>query len=287
MGTDPVGTGQVVPWGGCGARIQARIWRCDCIVRSPGWCRGRALAVAEPGTVTRAVLGIVRDGADDHTLAQRICQACVEGLDVDGAAISVLTATVSRETLWATDATAELLEDLQFTLNEGACMEAAATGRPVLVPDLQHSTETARWPVFAAAVAEQTLVGALFALPLQWGTVNLGVLDLYRATPGGLADLQWRDTLAAVDTAALMLLEQRTDPDGDNDVENGDGWHDHAWRHRAEVHQATGMVLGQLEINATDSLARLRAYAFLNQRLLTDVARDVVERRLVFTEDMT
>ena len=102
------------------------------------------MAVAELGTVTRAVMGIVRDGADDHTLAQRICQVCVEGLDVDGAAISVLTASVSRETLWATDATAELLEDLQFTLNEGACMEAAATGRPVLVPDLHHSTETAR-----------------------------------------------------------------------------------------------------------------------------------------------
>jgi hypothetical protein len=140
--------------------------------------------------------------------------------------------------------------------------------------------------MFAAAVAEQTLVGALFALPLQWDAVNLGVLDLYRATPGGLSDLQWRDALAAVDTAALMLLEQRTDPDGYDDVQDGDGWHDHAWGHRAEIHQATGMVLAQLEINTTDALARLRAYAFLNQRLLTDVARDVVERRLVFTEDM-
>ena len=67
-------------------------------------------------------------------------------------------------------------------------MQAATTGNPVLVPDLRHRTESARWPIFAAAVAEQTHVRALFALPLQWGAVNLGVLDLYRTAPGGLSD---------------------------------------------------------------------------------------------------
>ena len=242
--------------------------------------------MAELGTVTRALLGIVRDGTNDHALAQRICQACVDGLDVDGAAISLLTTSSSREILWATDATAELLEDLQFTLNEGASMEAATTGRPVLVPDLHHSTETARWPVFTGAVAEQTRVGALFALPLQWGAVNLGVLDLYRAAPGGLSDLQWRDALAAADTAALMLLGQRTDPADPGRAGCAGGWLDHSIGHRAEIHQAAGMVLAQLGVGVTDALARLRAHAFVHQRLLIDVARDVVDRKLVFTEEM-
>ena len=238
--------------------------------------------MAEWGAVTRALLDIARDSGDDHRLPARICQACLDGLDVDGAAISLLTASVSRETLWATDPVAELLEDLQFGLNEGACMEAANTGSPVFVPDLHHSVETARWPVCAAAVAEQTGVGALFALPLQWGAVNLGVLDLYRLTPGNLTDPQRRDALSAADTAALMMLGQRTDP-GDHDGT----WLDHAFGHRTEVHQATGMVLAQLGISATDALARLRAHAFVHQRLLIDVAQDVVARRLVFTHDMT
>ncbi|NMH76570.1 GAF and ANTAR domain-containing protein [Pseudonocardia xinjiangensis] len=237
--------------------------------------------MAELGPVTRALLGFGRDGTDERGLAGLICSACVQSLDVDGAAISLLTASVSRETLWATDATAELLEDLQFTLYEGACMEAATTGRPVLVPDLHHATETSRWPIFAAAVAEQTDVCALFALPLQWGPVNLGVLDLYRVTPGGLSDVQWHDALASADTAALMMLGQRTDPAGP------DGWLDQALGHRAEIHQATGMVVAQLRIKPTDALARLRAHAFAGQRLLIDVAHDVVERRLVFTPHMT
>lgn len=237
--------------------------------------------VAEPGAVTRALLAIARDGVDDRALAMRICRACVAGLDVDGAAISLLTGSAARQTLAVTDATAELLEELQFTLNEGACMEAASTGRPVLVPDLRHSTEVGRWPVFAGAVLERSRICALFALPLQWGAVNLGVLDLYRLEPGPLDDDQLRDVLSTADTAAMMMLGLRTDPD-DGDV----GWLDHASAHRAEVHQATGMVSIQLDMSAPEALARMRAYAFVHDRLLIDVARDVVARRLTFTENM-
>ena len=47
------------------------------------------------------------------------------------------------------------------------------------------------------------------------------------------------------------------------------------------------MVLAQLGVSATEALARMRGYAFVEQRLLIDVARDVVSRRLRFTEEMT
>ena len=231
--------------------------------------------------VTRALLALARAGTDDRALARRICRACVDGLDVDGAAISLSTTTTARQTLAVTDRTAELLEDLQFTLNEGACVEAAATGSPVLVDDLRASTEIARWPMFAAAVLERSPVRALFALPLQWGAVNLGVLDLYRRTPGPLHDEQLRDALGAADAAALMMLGLRTEPD-----HGAAGLLDHATVDRAEVHQATGMVSVQMDVTVTEALARMRAHAFVHDRLLIDVARDVVGRRLAFTEEM-
>jgi hypothetical protein len=229
--------------------------------------------------VTRALRGIA-SGVEDRALAAQVCRACVAGLDIDGAGISLLTAGTSRETLCASDATAELLEDLQFTLGEGACMEAAVSGRPVLVPDLWHSAAVSRWPVFAAAVLEQSEVRALFALPLQWGTVNLGVLDLYRRAPGSLSDAQLRDAISAADTAALMMLGVRTDPGGGQ-------WWDDSLTGRAEIHQATGMIRAQLGVSTTDALARMRAYAFVEQRLLSAVAHDVVTRELRFTPDMT
>jgi hypothetical protein len=261
--------------------------------------------VAELGVATRSLLAIARDVVDDDRgLAAQIGQSCVDGLQVDGGSISLLTATEARQTLWASDAVGELLEDLQFSLGEGACMEAATTGRPVLVDDLRHSVEVARWPMFAAAVAERTQVRALFALPLQWGSINLGVMDLYRLAAGGLSSAQHRDAITAADTAALMMLGTRTDPhparkddparrDGHNvpedDRSDGEGhgqWLEHAVGHRAEIHQATGMVLAQLGVSATEALARLRGYAFVEQRLLIDVARDVVARRLRFTDEM-
>ena len=233
--------------------------------------------------MTRALLSINKHEARDRVLAEQICRACVNGLDVHGAAISLLTTSTSRETLWASDPTAELLEDLQFTLNEGACMQAASTGSPVLVPNLHDSTEAQRWPVFAAAVAEQTDALALFALPLQWGTINLGVLDLYRRTPGGLSPEQSRDAISAADVAALMMLGVRTEP---GEADGDDGWLDPVVSGRAEVHQATGMVLVQLDVSAEVALARMRAHAFVEQKLLIDVARDVVSRKLRFTDDM-
>jgi AmiR/NasT family two-component response regulator len=55
---------------------------------------------------------------------------------------------------------------------------------------------------------------------------------------------------------------------------------------RPEIHQATGMVLAQLGIGPEEALARMRAYAFAEQRLLIDVAKDLVARRLQFTEEM-
>ena len=253
------------------------------------------VGVAEPGAATRALLAIHRDGLNGSSdLGQAICRACVAGLGVDGAVLSLLTATTSRVTLWATDDIAALIEELQFDLNEGACMEAAETGRPVLVGDLRRSTEAGRWPMFAAAVVEQTPVRALFAFPLQSGTVNLGVLDLYRVRAGNLSSGQYDDALGAVGVAASMIggsdvdspLRDRPGGHPDGSAGTGGSWLDDSLSHRAEVHQATGMALVQLGISAPEALAWLRAHAFAHQRQLIDVAKDVVARRLRFTEEM-
>jgi AmiR/NasT family two-component response regulator len=55
--------------------------------------------------------------------------------------------------------------------------------------------------------------------------------------------------------------------------------------HRAEVDQATGMLTVQLGVPAGEAFARLRAYAYSQDRRLADVAGDIVARRLRLRRD--
>ena len=113
----------------------------------------------------------------------------MEQLGISGAGISIVTRAGNRGAVCSTDETAAGIEDLQFTLGEGPCIDAVHAGAPVLVPDLQHSEDlrAERWPAFLpGAIAAG--VRAVFAFPLQIGAITIGALDLYRSSPGPLQD---------------------------------------------------------------------------------------------------
>ena len=119
--------------------------------------------------------------------SRHICQLCSQLLGVTGAGISMVTATGNRGVVCATDEVSARIEELQFTLGEGVCVEAVASGAPVMVADL-HGPGAAggeRWPAFMEGVAAAG-VRAIFALPLRIGVVSVGALDLYRDVPGTL-----------------------------------------------------------------------------------------------------
>lgn len=100
----------------------------------------------------------------------------------------------------------------------------------------------------------------------QHTTIRMYLTVMRRTAPGRPGATELRDAMSAADTASFMI---------------GDGTSSRI--HRPEIHQAIGMVLTQLGVSATDAFARLWAYAVTEQRLLKDVAVDVVSRRLRFT----
>jgi hypothetical protein len=102
-------------------------------------------------------------------------------------------------------------------------------------------------------------------VPLQWGAINLGVLDLARRAPGSLSGTQLQDVMSAADVATLMFLAVRTDP---GDV----GWMDHSVHSRVEIHQATGMVLAQLGVS-TDRIEGHTGAAQLHDSLVGDLGK--------------
>jgi hypothetical protein len=66
---------------------------------------------------------------------------------------------------------------------------------------------------------------------------------------------------------------------------DSDAWTELNTLSRAEVSQATGMLMAQLNIDAPEALARLRAHAYASGRSATDVARDILDRRLRLQAD--
>ena len=103
-----------------------------------------------------------------------------------------------REPLGASDGLSAQLEELQFTTGDGPEGEDFALGVPVLIPDLESAA--GRWPVFVpAAVAAGAQ--ALFAVPLQAGAIQVGVLSMYRSQPGSLTAAELADGLVLADIA--------------------------------------------------------------------------------------
>jgi hypothetical protein len=212
-------------------------------------------------------------------LLQRVCTAATLALSASGAGISVMTDDGVRGVSAASDPRSARIEELQFVLGEGPCMDAFATRRPVLVPDLADGA-AARWPIYTPA-AHEGGIRAVFAFPLQIGAVRMGVLDLFRDCAGPLAgdELPLALTFADVTVAALLDRQEDAGVSGaGDDLAAG-------VEHRAELFQAQGMVMVQLGVSLTEAMARMRAYAYVEGRPLAEIARDVVARRLRFDRD--
>jgi hypothetical protein len=224
-------------------------------------------AVARPGSSGPAGVG---------GLIHRLCRLAADEMTLSGCAVVLMSGTVPLATLGSAGSHAATITELQFELGEGPCLQACATGVPVLLSDLAGAGAE-RWPAFApAAVAAG--VRAEFSVPLSVGPLGIGTFDLCRDEPGMLTDRQLADALVAADIArdAVLALQDSadsTDLSGLLDIAGAD---------RLVVHQATGMVAAQLEDTTVNALARLRAAAFESGHSLYEIAGDVVARRVRF-----
>jgi hypothetical protein len=215
-----------------------------------------------------------------------VCRAAVRTLPVQGAWVSQMSSGGFGGLVYASNDIATRLDQLQFELGDGPGVTAYAGGHPVLADDLARPAVMAHWPVFADAAVEAG-ARALFALPLCIGAIRLGVLALYRRGPGTLDGEQLAAALRLADVTAYALLDLVA-ADAAPDVVAARGGHDGDPAlapppddfYRAVVHQASGVLMVQLDVTIEQALARLRAHAFGAGIPISDVARAVVTRTL-------
>jgi hypothetical protein len=219
---------------------------------------------------SRALRGVAGTQADDElagtgAFLQRICRGVVQELDLSGAVIHLHGSAGGVGVAAASDSWSAEVADLTFTIGEGPGAEASSLRRPVLINAL--TDHQARWPGFVE-VGLATGLRAVFAFPLLVGGVRLGVLELYSSQERSLTPEEIDLALAYVEFANRAVLGDFDTPELAPNEPLVD--------HRAEVHQAQGMVMVDLDVDLAEALVRIRAYAFAANLPLISVARAIV-----------
>lgn len=227
-----------------------------------------------------------------------VCTAAVAALPVGGAGVSAMSRDRASHPLCSTDSVSQQLEELQLTLGEGPCVDAFVLGTSVLCTDLLAGELQRHWMVFADTALEAG-ARAVFDFPLQIGAISPGVLDLYSSTSVELDAEEVADAMAFADTATLLLLDAGISVTGvpsdtaasDTDVAGTDrpdaAPFDDLGDYRAEIDQATGIVMVQLGVGVEEAFIRLRAHAYARGTRISVVAADVVAHRLRFPLETT
>jgi hypothetical protein len=213
----------------------------------------------------------------ESTSPAAFCVACVAELGVVGAGIALMDPSTAAGS-YASDPITQMLGELQFTLGVGPTADAFASGAPVIESDLAGRGRE-RWAQFAP-LATAAGMGSVSAFPLMIGAARVGTLTLYWADSGALgyeastealfvAEMITRSILGWQASAREGMLASELYREGS---------------YQSVVHQASGMISVQLAISVGEALALLRARSFASSRNVTDLAADVVARRIRFDQ---
>ena len=224
------------------------------------------------------ILALLPAFPDAEPRSSRLCEVAAEIASMSGAGIMLMAGEVNQGSLCSSNKVSASIEDFQYTLGEGPCVDAYTRNEPVLEPDLADPV-TARWIAFSP-LALQAGARAVFGFPIKTGHVRLGALNLYRDAPGELRADQLADSLvmAAGAARAVVALQAPATPGALPSQLEG------VASLRAAVHQATGMVSAQLGVSVAEALVRIRAFAFSAGRTVDEVAQEIVARQLRFDE---
>lgn len=168
------------------------------------------------------------------------------------------------ETVAASSDIAREADQLQYDLEEGPCLEAAATGEPRLSNHIEDSEDWPRWGPRAAKIG----VNALLGIQLSTSDEVLGALNLYAGSAGAftrddidIAEIYVTHATNAL-TAARISTGLRT-----------------ALHSRHMIGVAQGILMHSYDLNLDQSFELLRRYSSHTNTKLAEVAEYVVQHR--------
>jgi hypothetical protein len=203
-----------------------------------------------------------------HRTGAPLCKPFAEAMPGTRVSLSTFGASFGDETLCASDAQAARLDELQIDLGEGPSWHSVREKTILLEADLRRSPSP--WPMFADAIAGESS-RAVLTLPLSTGLVGLGAVGIWADDPKTLSSHDVATVASLVAIAATQVL-RRTFARMEAPQEDTYS--------RREVHQATGMVVAQLQIPSDEALLIIEAHAFAAGTTVRALASDIVARRV-------
>ena len=170
----------------------------------------------------------------------------------------------------ASDERARILEIFQVQASEGPCFDAFRSGEPVLNENLRDAV--ARCPDFTRHALAAGF-RSVHAFPMRVRREVIGALNVFGSTVGGnFDDADVQVVQALTDVAAIALLQERAIRRGELLTEQLQG----ALNSRILIEQAKGAIAQAHGISVDAAFSALRGYARRANRMLTEVAQDVL-----------
>lgn len=161
------------------------------------------------------------------------------------------------------------IDEIQYALAEGPCLQAHETQQAVLVDDLRHDP---RWPRFTPAALDYGLRGVV-AVPLAVRGTRLGALNVYALQEGMLDEAATATATLFAEHASIVLANAEAFSRAKLEAANLE----HALTSRAEIDMAKGIVMARRHCDAEEAFDHLRTLSQAQNRKLREVAQELVD----------
>lgn len=212
---------------------------------------------------------------DDFDIVEFLHELCADAVLLTGAETAGVMLADTRgglRLLASSEERMRVLEVFELQNQQGPCLDAFHT-RDTVTATVADGERL--WPSFAAYAAKLGF-RHMGAVPLQLREITVGALNLFRTTDDPFADADLEIAQAMAKVAATGLLQRRTVSEGNLVSEQLRT----ALQSRIAIEQAKGVLAVQLNVSVDDAFLYLRSYARNTNRKLTELARDVANKRV-------
>jgi GAF domain-containing protein len=238
----------------------------------PGDQRGD---VTREAVLARAFVRLADTLASDFDVVEflhGLSEDSVEILRAEAAGVMLADPRGGLRLIASSDERMRLLELFELQGAQGPCLDAFSSGRAV---QAGAADSRARWPVFAPR-ARGAGFQVMCAVPLRVRAHVIGALNLFRGSDEPFTGTEMDIAQAMAEMAAIGLIQERALRERSLLTEQLQA----ALNSRVIIEQAKGMLAEYLTITVDDAFTLLRSYARDHNRKLSQIASDVVNRKI-------